>query len=238
MQDSDKLLRSLGTWSPALAVADRLTVLSALVAYWHGKQTAKPRPVQANLPLPPALGWVYSEIAARNPRAFEGHCPGWVNGDPLMNFNSLRDPRSIEVDESGKLTFLIEQQSVYRCGTPADASDGPVFRQEMHSTAWRRCADSLSDFMLWAIVFELKVCGEHTIWGLFSPEEAARLTAPMVQVNMGKVSTYGSRHQICHASNLAVMSTPNGAKEVCLEVIARNGRRLDELRKLAEWEEE
>src|SRR4051794_2639771 len=196
MQDSDELLRSLRTWSPALSVADRLTVLSALVAYWHGQPLVTPRPAEATPPLPLALSWIYSKISARNPRAFEGYGSGWVRGDPLVIFNSLRDPRRFEVDESGKLTFLIEHQGVYRCGTPAGAGDGPVFRQEMHSAAWRCCADSLSDFLLWEIVFDLRVCREHTMWGLFSPEDAARITAPMVQVNTGSVSTYGTSHRI------------------------------------------
>src|SRR5947209_2215214 len=145
MQDSDELLRLLRTWSPGLSLADRLEVLSALVAYWHGEQIVPPRPPDANLPLPLALSWVYSAISARNPRAFEEPCSGWVCGDPILIFNSLRDPRCFEVDGSGILTFLIEQQAVYRCGSPVGASDGPVFRQEMHATAWQCCADSLSD---------------------------------------------------------------------------------------------
>ncbi len=137
MQDSDELLRLLRTWSPGLSLADRLTILSAFVAYWHGDRIVPLRPPDANLPLPLALSWVYSEVSARNPRAFEEYGSGWVRGDPIVNFNSLRDPRCFEVDGSGMLVFLIEQQGVYCCGTPAGPSDGPVFRQEMHSTAWR-----------------------------------------------------------------------------------------------------
>jgi hypothetical protein len=218
-------------------VDDRLTALSALVAYWHGECIVAPRPPEANLSLPAALNWLYSEISARNPSAFEAYSQGWVRGDPLVVFNSLRDPRRFEVDESGKLTFLIEHQGVYRCGTPAGATDGPVFRQEMHSTDWRCCADSLSDFLVWEIVFELRVCRQQTLWGLFSPEEAARITAPLVLVHTGNVSTYGTSHRIWHASDLAIISSPGGVKEVCVEAIARDGRCLERLRSVAVWEE-
>jgi hypothetical protein len=237
MRDADELLRSLRSWSPSLPLTDRLTVLPAFVAYWHGERVVTPRPTDANIPLPAALDWLYSEIFARNPRAFEAYCSGWVRGDPVVIFNSLRDPRRFEVDESGKFTFLIEHQGVYRCGTPAGATDGPVFRQEMHSTDWRCCADSLSDFLLWEVVFELRVCRQHTLWGLFSPEEVARITAPLVEVKTGNVSTYGTSHRIWHASDLAMISSPSGAKEVCVEAIARNRGRLDRLRSLAVWEE-
>jgi hypothetical protein len=236
MQDSDALLQLLRTWSPGLSLADRLTILSALVEYWHGEQTFPPQTPDANLRLPLPLSWVYSEISARRFRAFEEYSSGWVRGDPIVIFNSLRDPRCFEVDGSGMLTFLVEQQAVYRCGTPAGASDGPVFRQEMHSTAWRCCADSLSDFLLWAIVFELKDSREHSMWGLFAPEEAARITAPMVQVDTGNVSTYGTSHRIWHASDLAIISSPNGVNELCLEAVARNRRCLDLLRSVAVWE--
>jgi hypothetical protein len=237
MSDSGELLRLLRTWSPTLPLDDRLKVLSALVTYWHGERVAQPRPVDANLPMPAALNWLYSEVAARNPQAFEGYAPGWVRGDPLVIFNSLRDPRQFEVDASGKFTFLIEQQGVYRCGTPAGTGEGPVFRQEMHSTGWRNCADSLSDFLLWWIVFELRVCRPHTLWGLFAPEEAARITAPLVQVNTGNVSTYGTSHRIWHTNDLAMISSPSGAKEVCVEAIAGDRRCLDRLRSVAVWEE-
>ncbi len=212
MQDSDELLRSLRTWSPALPLAGRLAVLSALVAYWHGARVVPPRPPDANLPLPAALNWLYAEVSARNPRPFGGYASGWVRGDPLVVFNGLRDPRRFEVDHTGTLTFLVEHQGVFRCGTPAGATDGPVFRQEMHSAAWRRCADALSDFLLWAVVFELRVCREHTLWGLFSPEEAARITAPVAEVNTGDVSTYGVGHRIWHGSGLAMISSPSGAE--------------------------
>src|SRR5262245_55055010 len=98
MQDPGELLRSLRSWSTELCLAGRLTVLSALVAYWHGEPLVQPRPVDANLPLPPALGRVYSEIAARADRAFEGSGSGWVRGDPIVIFNRLRDPSRFEVD--------------------------------------------------------------------------------------------------------------------------------------------
>ena len=166
MTDSGELLRLLRSWSPALPLDARLAVLSALATYWHGERSVRPLPVNTNVPLPAALKWLYSEVAARNLRAFERYAPGWVCGGPLVIFNSLRNPQQFEVDASGKLTFLIEQQGVYRCGTPAGSGDGPVFRQEMHSTDWRNCADSLSDFLLWWIVFELRVCRPQTVWGL------------------------------------------------------------------------
>ena len=99
-------------------------------------------------------------------------------------------------------------------------------------------SDSLSDFLLWAIVFELKYCREQTMWGLFSPEEAARITAPMVQVDTGNVSTYSTSHRIWHASDLAIISSPSGLNESCLEAVARNPRCLDLLRTAAVWEAE
>lgn len=237
MGDASELLRSLRSWSPALPLDDRLEVLSALVTYWHGQRSAQPLPVQTNVSLPPALKWLYSEVAARNPRAFERYAPGWVYGDPLVIFNSLRNPQQFEVDASGKFTFLIEQQGVYRCGTPVGSDDGPVFRQEMHSTDWQNCADSLSDFLLWWIVFELRVCRPHTMWGLFPPAEAARITEQLVPVNTASVSTYGVSHRIWHAADLAVLSAPSGAKEVCLEAVARDGRCLEALRRLADWQD-
>jgi hypothetical protein len=95
----------------------------------------------------------------------------------------------------------------------------------------------LSDFLLWWIVFELRVCRQHTMWGLFPPEEAARITAPLSQVNTGNVSTYGTSHRIWHASDLAMISSPSGAKDVCVEAIARDSRYLDRLRRVAVWEE-
>jgi hypothetical protein len=237
MTDSGELLLLLRTWSPALPLGDRLAVLSALVAYWHGERGALPGFVETNIPLPAALRWLYSEVAARNPRAFERYAPGWIYGDPLVIFNSLRNPKEFEVDASGKLTFLIEQQGVYRCGTSAGSGDGPVFRQEMHSTDWRYCGDSLSDFLLWWIVFELRVCRPHTMWGLFPPATAARITDQLVPVNTGLVSTYGVSHRIWHEADLAVLSSPSGPKEICLEAVAREGRYLDALRRLAEWQE-
>jgi hypothetical protein len=237
MTDSGELLRLICTWSPALPLDDRLNVLSALVAYWHGERVAQPCPVEANLPLPAALSWLYSEIAARNPPAFETYAPGWVQGDPIVIFNSPRDPRQLEYDAAGMLTFLIEQQGVSRCGTPADAGDGPVFRQEMHSTAWRRCADSLSDFLLWWIVFELRVCRSYTMWGLFPPREAARITDQLAPVNMGTVSTCGVGHRVWHAADLALLSSPSGATKVCLEAVARDGHSLEALRRLGVWQE-
>src|SRR5262249_41025083 len=139
---------------------------------------------------------------------------------------------------------LIEQQGVYRCGTPVGSADGPVFRQEMHSTDWRQCGDSLSDFLLWWVVFELRVCRPHTMWGLFPPAEAARITGRLVavqtgvvSVHTGLVSTYGVSHRIWHDANLAVLSSPSGAKEICLEAVAREARCLETLRGLADWQE-
>jgi hypothetical protein len=237
MTDSGELLRLLRTWSPALPLDDRLAVLSTLVAYWHGERTAPLLPVETNVPLPAALRWLYSEVSARNPRSFERYAPGWVYGAPLVIFNSLRNPQQFEVDASSKLTFLIEQQGVYRCGTPVGSGDGPVFRQEMHSTAWRQCADSMSDFLLWWVVFELRVCRPHTMWGLFPPAEAARITEQLVPVNTGLVSTYGVSHRIWHEADLAVLSSPSGAREICLEAVAREGRCLEVLRALADWQE-
>ncbi len=76
------------------------------------------------------------------------------------------------------------------------------------------------------------------MWRLFSPEEAARITAPMVQVDTGNVSTYGTSHRIWHASDLAIISSPSGVNESCLGAVARNSRCLDLLRTVAVWEAE
>jgi hypothetical protein len=234
MGDSDSLLRSLATWSSDLPIFDRLTVLTDLVAYWHGDRVADPQPVVTNRPVPPALGWLYSEIAARNTDAFTRHGPDWVRGGPIMGFNSPRNPGRYQVDESGKITFLVEQQGVFRCGTPADEIDGPVFRQEMHGTSWRRCADRLSDFLLWEIVFELHVCRRDFLWGLFPPEAAAKITEGMLEVKTGNVSTYGVRHKVYHAHEVAMISTPS-KDEVCLEPIARTREALAALKRMATW---
>lgn len=237
MTDSGELLRLLRTWSSALPLDDRLAVLTALVEYWHGERRAPLLPVETNVPLPAALRWLYSEVAARNPRSFERYAPGWVSGDPLVVFNSLRNPQQFEVDASSKVTFLIEQQAVYCCGTPAGSGDGPVFLQEMHSTDWRNCADSLSDFLLWWIVFELLVCQPHTMWCLLPLADAAKITEQLVPVNTGVVSTYGEGHRIWHESDLAVLSGPSGPRKICLQAVAREDRCLEGLRGLADWEE-
>lgn len=237
MTTSADLLRLLRTWSPALPPVDRIAVLSALVAYWHGERVGRLPPVAANVSLPPALEWLYAEVAARNPQASERPAANWVDGGPLVFFNHLRNPRRFEVDTSGNLTFLIEQQGVYRCGTPAGSADGSVFRQEMHSTEWRKCAETLSDFLLWWVVFELCVGRPRVLWGLFSPAEAANITGHLVPVNTGEVSTYTVSHRIWHGADAAVILSPSGTKEVCLEAVARDGHALDALRHLAVWQE-
>jgi hypothetical protein len=231
MEESVELLRSLSTWSEDLPLANRLTVLTTLVDYWHGERLIKPQPVKANLPIPLALSWLYSEITARNPSAFKSLCSGWVHGDPIMLFNFPREPDSFEVDESGIITFLLEQQGVFRCGTLSEASDGPVFRQEMNATTWRCCADRLSDFLLWEIVFELQVCRRETLWGLFPPELAGTIIKPMLEMNTGNVSTYGTHHQVYHANNIAIILTSNSKAEVCLEAVARTRESLETLKK-------
>jgi hypothetical protein len=74
--------------------------------------------------------------------------------------------------------------------------------------------------------------------GFFSPEEAAKITAPMVQVDTGNVSTFGTIERIWHASDLAIISAPSGVNELCLQAIARNQRCLEQLRTVAVSEAE
>src|SRR5438270_376588 len=136
MIPTTELLKLLRSWSSDLPVSSRISVLGALVEYWHGERPAYDQPVTANIPLPPALAWLYAEIAARNSDAFSGS--PWISGYPMIIFNSPRNPGEFEVDETGTFAFLIEQQGVYRCGAQFGDEDGPVFRQD--ETEWSRCA--------------------------------------------------------------------------------------------------
>ncbi|MCC2669932.1 MAG: hypothetical protein K0Q72_2403 [Armatimonadetes bacterium] len=155
-----------------------------------------------------------------------------------MLYNSLRNPDELEVDASGISPFLIEQQGVYRCGTRVEDDDGPVFRQDYGASDWRPCASRLSDFLLWALVYELMVCRELTVWGYFTPDHAAKVTAEMTRVAMGGVSTYGIESDIYHADEIAIFWSENKPTEICLEGIARSAAGFARLTTLGEWSDE
>jgi hypothetical protein len=230
--DYRELKPLLETWGPGLPVERRVVVLQALVGYWFDDAPASRQPISASVPLPAPLEWVYSEVVSRNPRVLgQEH---WMTGVPIL-YNPLRNPGKLQMDAAGILAFQIEQQGVYQCGCRAGDPDGPVYRRDTDTDEWVRCASRLSDFLLWAIVFELIVCRERSLWGLFTPADAAKITGEMTHVYSEKVTTYRVGSEVYHADGIAVLASENSATETCLEAVACTDEAFERLAALEGW---
>jgi len=197
---NDKLCLRLQRWSSDLSVEERLATLTEFIRYWYGVPPCERVGAPLALPdfLPTPLKWLYRTIADYDEAAFRSELSGWMRRGVFIEFHTLKHPSHIDVDESGFIEFVDEDQSVYQCATTNNRGDDPpVFRRDLGEQRWEPHMARLSDFLLMLVVFELTYSAPNQAWGMFPEDIFQEFIARLVHVDIGHAPwTVGDPHVV------------------------------------------
>lgn len=164
----DKLCLRLRRWPSQSSVEERLATLTEFIRYWYGVPPSERVDVPLTLPdfLPVPLKWLYHTTANHDQAALQSELGGWMQRSVFIEFHTLKHPWHIEVDESGFIEFVNENQGVYQCATTNNRSDDPsVFSRDFGEQRWGHHMSRLSDYLLKLLVFELTYSAPNQAWG-------------------------------------------------------------------------
>jgi len=236
----DKLCLRLQRWLSELSIEERLATLTEFIRYWYGEPPRERAGTRLALSdsLPAPLRWLYRTIADYDEAPFQSEISGWMHRGVFIEFHSLKHPSHIDVDESGFIEFVNENQGVYQCATTNNQGDDPpAFIKDFGDEPRERLVPRLSDFLLMLLVFELTYGAPNGAWGMFPAEVFQEFVAPLVHVDI-KHATWmgGDSWTIHHGTDLVVSSAVNPDGSQAVQVAARTAAVLKTLESLVKWD--
>lgn len=238
MSDDD-LCRRLQRWPSQPTVDERLPTLTEFTRYWYGAPPCEQTDAPLALPdfLPSPLQWLYQTVAIHDQTALQSECGGWMEAGLLFEFNWLKHPLHIEVDESGFIEFVNENQCVCQWATTIQPDDPPVFCKGFGDEPWEPHMARLSDFLLAILFFELTYKAPHQAWGMFPTDVFQEFIGRLVHVDVGHAPLLAdSPTSFYHGTGVAILSGVNPDGTYCVQLAARTAEVLKPLMSLVEWD--
>jgi hypothetical protein len=237
---NDKLCLRLQRWLSERSIEERLATLTEFIRYWYGEPPRERLGAPLALPgfLPAPLKWLYQTIADYDEGPFRSALSGWMRRGVFIEFHSLKHPSHMDVDESGFIPFVNENQGVYQCATTnSRGDDPPVFLKDFGEEPWEPLMARLSDFLLMLLVSELTYGAPNGAWGMFPAEVFQKFVAPLVHVDIERaIWLGGAPWTIHHGTDLAASSALNSDGSQCVQVAARTADVLNTLESMVKWD--